>query len=360
MHIAAGFCAFAADIMEFKAHEIAQLLGGTVEGNPNAIVSSFSKIEEGKPGSISFLYDPHYASYLYSTKSSVVLVNADFVATEPVEPTLIRVPDARAAIGRLMGLAQKAMAGAARCGIHPQAVVEATAEVAADCYIGPFCYVGPNAKIGAGTQLYAGVVVEENATVGEASVLYPHVSVYHDCHVGNRCILHSGAVIGADGFGFQPTAEGYEKIPQLGNAVIEDDVEIGANACVDRAMMGSTIVHRGAKIDNLVQIAHNVEVGIHTVMSSQVGVAGSAKIGEWCMFGGQVGIAGHITVADRTQSGAQAGIAGTVRRPGTTIIGSPAMDARKFARCTAVFKNLPELRDDVIALQRKAAEEDKA
>ena len=253
-------------------------------------------------------------------------------------------------------LAQQTASAGQRRGIHPQAVVEPSAQVADDAYVGPFCYVAAGARIAAGAQLYAGVTVEENASIGEGTVLYPHVSVYHDCTVGNRCVLHSGAVIGADGFGFQPTEQGYEKIPQLGNVVIEDDVEIGANTCVDRAVMGSTIVRRGVKIDNLVQIAHNVEVGSHTVMSAQVGVAGSAHIGQWCMFGGQVGIAGHISVADRTQSGAQAGIAGTVRRPGTTIIGSPAIDARRFARATAVFKNLPELRDDVIALQRQAKE----
>ncbi|MBR1594312.1 MAG: UDP-3-O-(3-hydroxymyristoyl)glucosamine N-acyltransferase [Alloprevotella sp.] len=327
--------------MEFTASQIAQFLGGSVEGNPDARITSFAKIEECAPGAISFLSDTRYEAHLYQLAGGVVLVNADFQPAQPVSVTLIRVPDARECLGRLMQMAGQGQQR--RTGIHPTAVVEPSAQLGSDVYVGPHAYVGANVRLGSRVQLYAGVVVEENCVVGDDTVLYPNVSVYHDCQVGARCILHSGCVIGADGFGFAPTAEGYEKIPQTGNAILEDDVEIGANACVDRAVMGSTVVHRGVKIDNLVQIAHNCEVGAHTVMSAQVGVAGSAKVGEWCVFGGQVGIAGHITIADRTQSGAQAGIAGSVRKPGQVIIGSPAMDARKFARCTAVFKNLPEL-----------------
>lgn len=341
--------------MEFTASQIAQFLGGSVDGNPDARISSFAKIEECAPGAISFLSDTRYEPYLYKLEGGVVLVNADFQPQQPVKATLLRVADARECLGRLMQMAGQGQQR--RMGVHPTAVVEATAEVAADAYVGPHAYVAAGAKVGARAQLYAGCVVEENATIGADTTLYPNVSVYHDCHVGERCVLHSGCVIGADGFGFAPTADGYEKIPQTGNAIIEDDVEIGANACVDRAVMGSTIVHRGVKIDNLVQIAHNCEVGSHTVMSAQVGVAGSAKIGEWCMFGGQVGIAGHITIADRTQSGAQAGIAGTVRKPGQVIIGSPAMDARRFARCTAVFKNLPEMYADLGEIKSKLEEE---
>ncbi|MBR1733611.1 MAG: UDP-3-O-(3-hydroxymyristoyl)glucosamine N-acyltransferase [Alloprevotella sp.] len=338
--------------MEFTASQIAQLIQGTVKGDGDVRISSFAKIEEGVPGAISFLADTRYEHYLYNTKSSAVLVNADFTPSQPVPCTLIRVADARECIGRLLTMAQQTMQR--RSGIHPQACVDPDATVGEGCYIGPFVYIASGVVIGRGTQVYAGCTVEQNARVGEDCTLYPHVSVYHDCVVGNRVILHSGCSIGADGFGFAPTEGGYEKIPQVGNAVIEDDVEIGANACVDRAVMGSTIVRHGAKIDNLVQIAHNCEIGAHTVMSAQVGVAGSAKIGQWCMFGGQVGIAGHIEVADRTQSGAQAGIAGSVRKPGQTIIGSPAMDARKFARCTAVFKNLPEMYADVNQLKRHA------
>ena len=341
--------------MEFSAKQIAQILQGTVIGDPEAKISSFAKIEEGMPGALSFLSDTRYEQYLYTTQSSVVLINNDFEPTQATSATLVKVADAREAIGKLLALYQQATAR--RSGIHATAVIAETAKVGEGVYIGPFVYVGEGAEIGDGAQLYANVVVEENSKVGAGSILYPNVSIYHDCVVGRNVILHSGCCIGADGFGFAPTAEGYEKIPQIGNAIIEDDVEIGANSCVDRAVMGSTFVRRGVKLDNLVQIAHNCDIGSNTVMSAQVGVAGSTKVGQWCMFGGQVGIAGHIEVADRTQSGAQAGIAGSVRKPGTVIIGSPAMDARKFARCTAVFKNLPEMFQDVNELKRKAEEE---
>lgn len=337
--------------MEFNAEQIAAYLPGQVEGDPKAVVTTFAKIEEGVPGAITFLSDIHYEHYLYDTKASVVLVNKDFQPSSPVTATLIRVEDARACVARLLTLYQQAMSQP-RVGIHPQACVAETAQIGKNVYVGPHAYVGENVVIGDGSQLYAGVVVEERATVGENCILYPNVSVYHDCHVGNRVILHSGCCIGSDGFGFAPVDGGYEKIPQIGNAIIEDDVEIGANSCVDRAVMGSTYVRKGVKLDNLVQIAHNCDIGENTVMSAQVGVAGSTKIGRWCMFGGQVGIAGHIEIADRTRSGAQAGIAGKVRKSDQVIIGSPAMDARQFARCSAVFKNLPELWKDVNDLKR--------
>ncbi|EHG21609.1 hypothetical protein HMPREF9332_01716 [Alloprevotella rava F0323] len=337
--------------MEFNAEQIAAYLQGQVEGDPKAVVTTFAKIEEGVPGAITFLSDIHYEHYLYDTKASVVLVNKDFQPSKPVTATLIRVEDARACVARLLTLYQQTMSQL-RVGIHPQACVAETAQIGKNVYVGPHAYVGENVVIGDGTQLYAGVVVEERATVGENCILYPNVSVYHDCHVGNRVILHSGCCIGSDGFGFAPIEGGYEKIPQIGNAIVEDDVEIGANSCVDRAVMGSTYVRKGVKLDNLVQIAHNCDIGENTVMSAQVGVAGSTKIGQWCMFGGQVGVAGHIEIADRTRSGAQAGIAGKVRKSDQVIIGSPAMDARQFARCSAVFKNLPELWKDVNDLKR--------
>lgn len=337
--------------MEFNAKQIAAYLQGEVEGNPDAIVTTFAKIEEGVPGAITFLSDIHYEHYLYDTKASVVLVNKDFQPSKSVSATLIRVADARACVARLLTMYQQTMSQP-RVGVHPQACIAETAKIGKNVYVGPHAYVGEGAVVGDNTQIYACVVIEERASVGEGCVLYPNVSVYHDCHIGNRVILHSGCCVGADGFGFAPIEGGYEKVPQIGNAVIEDDVEIGANSCVDRAVMGSTYVRKGVKLDNLVQIAHNCDIGANTVMSAQVGVAGSTKVGQWCMFGGQVGIAGHIEIADRTQSGAQAGIAGKVRKPGQVIIGSPAMDARQFARCTAVFKNLPELWKDVNDLKR--------
>ena len=336
--------------MEFNAQQIASYLGGTVEGNPEAAVKTFAKIEEGQEGAISFLANPKYAHYLYETLSSVVLVNQDYVPERPVKATLVRVPNAYEAIARLLSLYESMTQK--RTGIHPLACVSETATLGEGVYVGPFAYVGEGVSIGNGTQIYAHVVLEENTTVGDNCTIFPNVSVYKECRIGNGVILHSGCVIGADGFGFAPAADGYEKIPQIGIVTIEDNVEIGANACVDRSTMGSTYVRRGAKIDNLVQIAHNVEVGAHTVMSAQVGVAGSTKIGEWCMFAGQVGMAGHLTLPDRTTAGAQAGIH-TSRTGGVPLMGTPAIDARTFARSSAVFKNLPDLREEVRNLRKE-------
>ena len=340
--------------MEFTAKQIADYLEGVVEGDANAKVKTFAKIEEGTPGAISFLANSQYEHYLYETASSIVLVNHDFQPEREVKTTLIRVKNAYEAIAKLLTLYQSTIQK--REGIHPLACVAETAQVADGVYVGPFAYVGEHAVVGKGCQIYAGAVVEERAVIGEDCLLYPHASVYHDCKLGNRVTLHSGCVVGADGFGFAPGDEGYEKIPQIGIVTIEDDVEIGANACVDRATMGSTVVHRGVKLDNLVQVAHNCEVGEHTVMSAQVGVAGSTKIGQWCMFGGQVGIAGHAVIGDRVLSGAQAGIAGSIRKGNVTVQGSPAIDAKNFMRSSVVFKHLPELQAEVDSLRKEIEE----
>lgn len=337
--------------MEFTAKQIAEYLGGVVEGNENATVKTFAKIEEGVPGAISFLANLQYAHYLYDTASSIVLVNKDFQPEKEVKATLIRVDNAYESIARLLTLYQSTVQK--RTGVHPLACVAATAQIGEGTYVGPFAYVGEHAVIGKGCQLYSGVVVEERATVGDDCIFYPQVSVYHDCKIGNRVVLHSGCVVGADGFGFAPAADGYEKIPQIGIVTIEDDVEIGANTCVDRSTMGSTYIRRGVKLDNLVQIAHNCEVGSHTVMSAQVGVAGSTKIGEWCMFGGQVGIAGHAVIGDRVMSGAQAGIAGSIRKGHVTVQGSPAIDAKNFMRSSVVFKYLPEIQSELNRLKKE-------
>ena len=337
--------------MEFSAKQIAEYLGGTVEGNPEAKVSTFAKIEEGVPGAISFLANPQYAHYLYTTESSIVLVNKDFQLEQEVKATLVRVDNAYECIARLLTLYQSTMQK--RKGIHPLAFVAESAKLGEDVYVGPFAYVGEGVEIGRGTQIYPSAVVEEGATIGEDCILYPHATVYYGCKLGNRVTLHSGAVIGADGFGFAPAADGYEKIPQIGIVTIEDDVEIGANTCVDRSTMGTTLIHRGVKLDNLVQVAHNCEVGSHTVMSAQVGVAGSTKIGEWCMFGGQVGIAGHAVIGDRVLSGAQAGIAGSIRKGNVTIQGSPAIDAKNFMRSSVVFKYLPEMQNELNRLKKE-------
>lgn len=337
--------------MEFSAKQIAEYLGGTVEGNENATVQTFAKIEEGVAGAISFLANPQYAHYLYETASSIVLVNKDFQPEQEVKTTLIRVENAYEAIARLLTLYQSTIQK--HTGIHPRAVVAETAQVGENVYIGPNAYIGEHAVIGKNCQIYAGAIIEERATIGDDCTIYPNASVYHDCKVGNRVILHSGCVIGADGFGFAPAADGYEKIPQIGIVTIEDDVEIGANTCVDRATMGSTYVRKGVKLDNLVQVAHNCDVGSHTVMSAQVGVAGSTKIGQWCMFGGQVGIAGHAVIGDRVLSGAQAGIAGSIRKGNVTVQGSPAIDAKNFMRSSVVFKYLPNLQADVNRLKKE-------
>lgn len=339
--------------MNFTAEQIAGVLQGEVVGNPQASVQNFAKIEEGEPGCLSFLANMKYAHYLYDTRSSIVLVNRDFEPERPVECTLIKVDNAYEAVAKLLQIYQQA--SQKRTGIHPTAVIAETAEVGADCYIGPHAYIGEGVSVGSGCQIYANVVIEEGAQVGNDCLLYPGVSIYHGCQIGNRVTLHSGAVIGADGFGFAPTAEGYDKIPQIGIVIIEDDVEIGANTCVDRSTMGATVVHRGVKLDNMVQIAHNCEVGSHTVMSAQVGLAGSTKIGEWCMCGGQSGFAGHIKIGDHCGIGAQAGVISNLK-DGTQVIGTPAIDPSQFFRSSAVFKRLPDMLRDINALKKGSAQ----
>ena len=327
--------------MEFTAQMIAGLIGGTVVGDPEAKVNNFAKIEEGKPGCISFLYNDKYEHYIYTTESSVVLVNQNFEPKQDIKATLIKVPDAREAVTKLLQLYESMKPK--REGISELAFIDPTAKIGEKCYIGPFVAIAEGVEIGDGCVLHPHVTVGRNAKVGSNTEIYSNAVIYHDCRVGNRCILHAGCVIGADGFGFQPTETGYEKIPQIGIAIIEDDVEIGANTCIDRAVMGATIVHSGVKLDNLVQIAHNDEIGSHTVMSAQVGIAGSTKVGEWCMFGGQVGIAGHANIANRVMVGAQAGIPNDVKNEGAALQGSPAIEVRNFWKSSAIVKNLPEM-----------------
>ena len=337
--------------MEFTAQQIAEYIGGIVDGKGDARVSTFAKIEEGVEGALSFYYDPKFEPYVYQTRSSVILVPSTFQPSQPVKPTLVRVDDPRLAIGKLLALYESMKPK--RTGIDPLAYVAPTAKIGKDVYLAPFAYVGENAEIGDGTALHPHATVGDGARVGSDCIIYPNATIYHDCRVGDRCILHAGSVVGADGFGFAPNAEGYEKIPQIGIAVLEDDVELGANACVDRATMGATIIRRGVKIDNLVQVGHNVEVKSNTVLCAQVGIAGSTTVGEWCTFTGQVGVAGHITVADRTTLGAQTGLPGSVRKPGQTLMGYPAMDPRVFARSSAVFKSLPDMAVELRQLRKE-------
>lgn len=340
--------------MEFTAKQIAEYLHGTVVGDENATVHTFAKIEEATSGSLTFLANMTYEHYVYETEASIVLVNNDFVSEKNVKPTLVKVPNAYEALAKLLALYESMKPK--RVGIDPLAFIDAKAKIGKDCYIGPFVAIAEGVEIGDGCILHPHVTIGRNAKVGNNTEIYSNAVVYHDCKIGNRCILHAGCVIGADGFGFAPTENGYEKIPQIGIVTIEDDVEIGANTCVDRSTMGSTYVKKGVKLDNLVQIAHNVVVGENTVMSAQAGVAGSTKIGQWCMCGGQVGITGHATIADHTNCGAQAGVAGSIIKPNTTVVGSPAIDARKYARCNAVFRNLPQMATDVELLKAEIEE----
>ncbi len=340
--------------MEFNAQMIASLVEGEVIGNPQAKVKDFAKIEEGKPGCVSFLANMKYEEYIYTTESSVVLVDKSFTPAKEVKATLIKVENAYEALAKLMTIYQSIQEKPK--GIDSLAFIDPTAKVGKDCYVGPFVSIGAHAEIGDGVVLHPHVSIGMNVKIGEKTEIYSNAVIYHDCKVGARCILHAGCVIGADGFGFAPTPTGYEKIPQIGIVTIEDDVEIGANTCVDRSTMGSTYVRHGVKIDNLVQIAHNDDIGSHTVMSAQVGVAGSTKIGEWCMFGGQAGIAGHAHIASRTQVGAQCGISNTIKKEGLMLLGSPAMDFRNFWKSSAIFKRLPDIYQQINQMEKEIKE----
>ena len=337
--------------MEFSAEIIAGLIGGTIVGDPKAKVNNFAKIEEGKPGCISFLANDKYEHYIYETESSVVLVNNNFEPKHEIKATLIKVENAREAVTKLLQVYESMKPK--RTGISDLAFIDPTAKIGKDCYIGPFVAIAEGVEIGDGCVFHPHVTIGKNAVIGDNTEIYSNAVIYHDCKVGKRCILHAGCVIGADGFGFEPTEKGYDKIPQIGIAIIEDDVEIGANTCIDRAVMGATIIHKGVKLDNLIQIAHNDEIGAHTVMSAQVGIAGSTKIGEWCMFGGQVGIAGHATIADKTMAGAQAGIPNNIKTPGTAVQGTPAIDVKTFWKSSAIFKNLYQMWADMNAIKKE-------
>ena len=339
--------------MEFSAKQIAGFIHGEIVGDENATVHTFAKIEEGIPGAISFLSNPKYTPYIYETKASIVLVNKDFVPEHEVKATLIKVDNAYDSLARLLTLYEQSKPK--KTGIDPLAFIAPTARIGKDVWIAPFAYVGDNAVVGDRTVLHPHVTIGDGASVGDDCILYANTTVYHDCRVGNRCILHAGSVVGADGFGFAPTPQGYEKIPQIGIAILEDDVEIGANTCVDRATMGATIVHKGAKLDNLVQIAHNDEIGSNTVMAAQVGVAGSTKVGEWCMFGGQVGIAGHIHIGDRVVLGAQSGVPSSIKSD-QRLIGAPPMEEKPFFKSSAIFRKLPDMYFELNALRKELTE----
>ncbi|MDR1780720.1 MAG: UDP-3-O-(3-hydroxymyristoyl)glucosamine N-acyltransferase [Tannerella sp.] len=340
--------------MEFSAQELATFLNGTVEGDPNVKVSSFAKIEEGEKGSLTFLANPKYEHYIYTTNASIVLVNSDFTPSSKIAATLLKVPDAYVALASLMEMVDQAQRER-KTGIHPSAVIAESAKVGANVFIGAMAYIGENVVVGDGCTVHPLAVIGESVIVGNDSIIYPHVTIYPKCVVGQRCIIHAGAVIGADGFGFAPDGEGYKKIPQMGNVVLEDDVEVGANTAIDRAVMGSTLIHRGAKLDNLIQVAHNVEIGENTVMAAQVGIAGSSKIGNHCMFAGQVGIAGHLRIGDKVMLGAQSGVMRDVPE-GETVMGYPAFRSKDFFRSYAVFGKLPDMYRELASLRREVDE----
>ena len=342
--------------MVFTAQQIATFTGGTIEGNPEATISTFAKIEEGTEGALSFLANPQYEHYIYETKSSIVLVNNDFTPSQKVKATLVRVPNAYESVAKLLNLYQSMQQK--RVGIDSLAFIDKSATVGKDCYIGPFVAIAEGVEIGEGCVIHPHVTIGKNAKIGANTEIYSNAVIYHDCKVGNNCVLHAGCVIGADGFGFAPTAEGYEKIPQIGIVTIEDNVEIGANTCIDRSTMGSTYVRKGVKVDNLCQIAHNVEVGENTVMSAQVGIAGSSKIGKWCMLGGQVGIAGHLVVGDQTQFGAKCGLTGgnIARKGHVQLMGYPSQIHKDWQRSQVGVRQLPELMKEINELKKEIQE----
>lgn len=337
--------------MEFSADNIAALVGGTVEGDGSVTVNTFAKIEEGHPGAISFLANPKYSHYIYNTKSSIVLVRKDFRPEHDVPTTLIRVDDPYATVAALLEMVSKMMQQQP-VGIEQPSYISEGVELPEGAYIGAFAYIGTGAKLGKNVKIYPQAYIGPNVTIGDDCIIYPGVKIYHGCKIGHRCTIHAGCVIGSDGFGFAPDKDGYKKIPQIGNVEIADDVEIGANTTVDRATMGSTRIHRGTKLDNLIQVAHNVEIGQNTVIASQAGVAGSTKIGDWCMIGGQVGFAGHIHIGDRVSIGAQSGVPNDVKSD-SRIMGYPAVDARDFRRQTVYIKNLAELNKKMNDIARK-------
>lgn len=339
--------------MEFTAKQIAELIQGRVEGDENAAVHDFAKIEEGKPGAISFLANHKYTHYIYDTKSTIVLVDESLELDKEVSCTLIRVKSAYEAVAKLLQLYESFKPK--KKGIDSLAFIDPSAKIGKDCYIGPFAFIGANATVGDGAVIHPHVTIGDGVTVGNGTEIYSNAVIYHHCKVGNNCVLHAGCVIGADGFGFAPSANGYDKIPQIGIVTIEDDVEIGANTCIDRSTMGSTYVRKGVKLDNLVQIAHNTDIGANTVMSAQVGVAGSTKVGEWCMFGGQVGLAGHITIGDKVMLGAQSGVPGNLKS-NQQLIGTPPMPMTAYFKSQAIFRRLPDMYKQLNELQKQIDE----
>ncbi|MES2727515.1 MAG: UDP-3-O-(3-hydroxymyristoyl)glucosamine N-acyltransferase [Bacteroidota bacterium] len=338
--------------MQISIAQLAQLLNGTVIGNGDKLLHTVAKIEEGHEGALSFLANPKYESFLYQTKSTAVLVNNDFEPSQPIDTTLIKVENAYTSFTFL--LEQFAAIANNKKGIESNSAIASDAILGTDIYVGGLAYIGEKAEIGNNSKIYPTAYIGDKVKIGNNCTIYAGVKIYYDCVIGDNVIIHSGTVIGSDGFGFAPQADrSYKKIPQTGNVIIEDDVEIGSNTSIDRATMGSTIIRKGAKIDNLVQIAHNVEIGEHTVIASQSGVAGSTKIGKYCILAGQVGVVGHITIADGSIIGAQSGVNSSLKKAEQKWFGSPAFEYGDALKSSVVFKKLPDLVKRINELEKK-------
>jgi UDP-3-O-[3-hydroxymyristoyl] glucosamine N-acyltransferase len=339
--------------MEFSAQQIADILNGKIEGNKDCKVNSFSKIEEGKPETLTFLANPKYAHFIYETKASIALVNDDFLAEKDLPPslTLIRVPNAYAALAQLFSLVDNYKPK--KQGIETMSFVSSSAQIPEKAiYIGSFAYIGENVQLGENVAIYPHCYIGDNVFIDSNTTVYAGVRIYENCRIGKNCIIHSGAVIGSDGFGFAKEGDCYKKIPQLGNVIIEDDVEIGANTTIDRAVMDSTTIRQGVKLDNLIQIAHNVEIGDNTAIAAQTGISGSTKVGRNCVMGGQVGLGGHIKIGDNVSIGAQSGIISHIDA-GKNIMGAPAIDVKNFFRSSVIFSKLPDMYKQLNQLQKE-------
>jgi len=339
--------------MQFSAAQIAMIIGGIVEGDPQISVGSFGKIEEAQMGQLAFLANPKYEDHLYTTGASIIIVNDSLELRQPVRASLIRVADAYTAFATLLSTYQQ-MITQQLSGIQEPVYISKSAKLSENVFIGAFAYIGENVVIGKNVKIFPNAFIGDNVRVGDNTILHAGVKIYNDCIIGKSVTIHAGSVIGSDGFGFAPQSDGsYKKVPQIGNVVLEENVEIGANVTIDRATIGSTIVHAGAKLDNLIQIAHNVEIGYHTVIAAQAGVSGSTKIGNNVRIGGQAGIVGHITIADGSQINAQSGVSKSIKTPNVLVTGSPAHDYTSTLRSQAVFRNLPELEKRITELEHQ-------
>lgn len=343
--------------MQFTALQVATLIKGQIEGDPEVKVDRIAKIEEATTGALSFIANPKYEEYLYTTQASIIIINETLVLEKPVHPTLIRVKDAYSSFALLLEKYNEMMSNTGKHGIEQPSHISKSASLGKDIYIGAFTYIGENVIIGDRVKIYPGCYIGDNAVISEDSILFAGVKLYHGCCLGARVTIHAGTVVGSDGFGFAPQKDGsYRKVPQIGNVIIEDDVEIGANTTIDRATMGSTVIRKGVKLDNLIQVAHNVEIGNNTAIAAQTGISGSTKIGKNCIIGGQVGMVGHIHIADGARINAQSGLSKSVTVPNTALTGSPAFDYKSSLKSQAIFRNLPELQQRLLKLEELVEE----